>query len=119
MRTSRIATVRMFVRDLDRSRLVYEKLLSPLAVEITYADQRLVVFGGRFQLYESSEPTENAEVAFSAPSPETVREFYRAGVRAGLRSIEAPRARGDRFSAAVEDLDANIIGAVYRVSGKR
>lgn len=117
MKTPRIAFVEMFVRELERSRVLYEEILRPLGIEITYMDERVVVFAERFWLRESSDATENAEIGFTAPTPEAVQDFHRAGVAMGARILEKPTLRSGRFSAALEDPDANVIEAVYRLSG--
>jgi catechol 2,3-dioxygenase-like lactoylglutathione lyase family enzyme len=113
----RIAFVAVGVSNLERSRAYYEKVLAVLRIEVTHADANAVVFGGRFTIYETSQPTENAEIGFRADSRDAVAKFHRVGLGAGFRELEPPTMHGDRFSTALEDPDANIIEAVHRGTG--
>lgn len=65
--------------------------------------------------YPSSTSTGTTRVAFPARSPERVREFFRAAVKAGGNGIGEPavRAGGMLYTAVVADLDGNMVEAVY------
>jgi catechol 2,3-dioxygenase-like lactoylglutathione lyase family enzyme len=112
-----IACVEVAVASLGRSRAFYETVLPMLGIEATYADDKVVVFGGRFKVYESPEPTANAEITFTASSRDAVSQFHRAGIGAGFRDLEPPTMHPGRFTATLEDPDENFIGAVYRITG--
>lgn len=62
-----------------------------------------------------STSTSTTRVAFPARSPERVREFFRAAVKAGGNGIGEPAARagGMLYTAVVADLDGNMVEAVY------
>jgi catechol 2,3-dioxygenase-like lactoylglutathione lyase family enzyme len=111
-----IACVELGVADLARSRAFYGPLLLALGIETTHADDNFVLFGGRFRLYQTSEPTTGAEIGFTAKSQDAVVEFHRAGVAAEFHELEPPTMHAGRFSAAFEDPDANIVEAVHRTS---
>jgi predicted lactoylglutathione lyase len=112
--TSSIAYVYLGVADLARSRAFYRSVLQTLGIEVTTDEDKVVTFGGRFTLYETLEPTENAVIAFSANNAEAVRAFHRAGIDRGYREVDQPDIRQDRFTAAFYDPDENVVEAVHR-----
>ncbi|TKA79317.1 hypothetical protein B0A49_03557 [Cryomyces minteri] len=63
-----------------------------------------------------------SHIAFSAPSPAAVRDFYAAALTAGGRLGRSPASRDEAdgsFNAAVLDFDGNGIEDVYRDGGGR
>jgi predicted lactoylglutathione lyase len=103
------------VADLTRSRAFYQTVLPTLGIETTGDDRKALTFGGRFTIYETTEPTENALIAFTAGSFEAVHAFHRAGIEGGYREVEPPKVRGDRVTAALNDPDQNVVEAVHRL----
>jgi catechol 2,3-dioxygenase-like lactoylglutathione lyase family enzyme len=106
------------VTDRTASERFYETVLTPLGTEKTYrtgtfSEWRdfLLTAGDQTQ-----PPTRRLHVAFVAPSPEQVDEFWRAGTAAGYRDDgppgPRPEYRSDYYGAFLLDPDGNSVEAV-------
>jgi catechol 2,3-dioxygenase-like lactoylglutathione lyase family enzyme len=112
--------IKLFVRDLERSKAFYENALEPLGYRPMLTPAPGVVGMGRdrpdFWLAETSETTSPAHVAFRADDRGLVDEFHRAALAAGGTDNGNP---GDRphyhpsyYGAFVLDPDGNNVEAV-------
>jgi catechol 2,3-dioxygenase-like lactoylglutathione lyase family enzyme len=106
------------VTDRTASERFYETVLTPLGTEKTYRT-------GTFSEWrdflltaadDTQPPTRRLHVAFVAPSPEQVDEFWRAGTDAGYRDDgppgPRPEYRSDYYGAFLLDPDGNSVEAV-------
>ena len=112
--------IKLFVRDIERSREFYARALEPLGyrvmLEPTPGDVGMGVESPDFWLGFEPEWSTTAHVAFGVDSPERVDAFHRAALDAGGRDNGAPGLRPEYhpqyYGAFVLDPDGNNVEAV-------
>lgn len=113
----------LVVRDLERSKLFYEKTLAPLGYRLAFDLPQAVSFAeegktaaGDFWLSQGESSA--SHLAFRAESHAQVEEFYAAGLAAGARDNGAPGVRPHYqqpyYAAFLLDPDGHNIEAVCR-----
>jgi catechol 2,3-dioxygenase-like lactoylglutathione lyase family enzyme len=121
--------VSITVRDLERAKPFYDAVMSALGVPKVHERADSVGYGQRnraqddshtyFTLYQSpaATPDPRRHWCFRAASPEVVREFFAAGLRAGGRADGEPGLRpqyhAHYFAAFLLDPEGNRIEAVW------
>jgi len=113
--------VNLPVRDLERSRAFYERVLAPLGFRVLGRDGQAVGFGGdawAFGIVATPPPLVPLHLAFTAASRAAVDRFYEAALAAGGRSNGTPGLRPaydpDYYAAFVLDPDGHNVEAVCR-----
>jgi catechol 2,3-dioxygenase-like lactoylglutathione lyase family enzyme len=117
--------IKLFVRDIERSRAFYTQALEPLGYRVMLEPAPGVVGMGvdrpEFWLGFEPELTTTAHVAFAVDSTERVDAFHRAALGAGGRDNGAPGLRPQYhpgyYGAFVLDPDGNNVEAVCHRAG--
>lgn len=115
-----VAHVAVNVRDFDRAKQFYEKLVGPLGYRVVYEEPGVVAYfadaGGLDFGIGRRDPVGGAHVAFECPDRETVERFHEDGLAAGGADNGAPGIRSqydeNYYAAYVLDADGNNIEAV-------
>jgi catechol 2,3-dioxygenase-like lactoylglutathione lyase family enzyme len=87
------------VRDLQKSKLFYERAFAPLGYNVSFGKEGIFwafdVGDGLFEIQQSDsrQPLTRVHVAFRTKSRREVDEFYRAALDAGARDNGPPGAR--------------------------
>jgi catechol 2,3-dioxygenase-like lactoylglutathione lyase family enzyme len=109
------------VRDLDRSRRFYERVLVPLGSRFLAEDGQAIGFGSatwQFGIVATPLPIPNLHVAFRARSRSAVDAFYKEALAAGAKSNGPPGVRyqydPQYYAAFVLDPDGHNVEAVFR-----
>ena len=105
------------VADRDASQRFYETVLTVLGRTEHLIDSEYIDWGD-FSIVSDGQPVaKHLQIAFSAPSPELVDAFHRAGVEAGYTDDGAPgprpQYREDYYGGFLRDPDGNSVEAVY------
>jgi catechol 2,3-dioxygenase-like lactoylglutathione lyase family enzyme len=107
------------VRDLARSRSLYEKLLAPLGYRVLMEFGEACGFGDEkpyFWVKQGDTPTTPQHIAFVAPSRAAVDAFHAAALAAGARDNGPPGLRPDYhasyYGAFILDPDDHNLEAV-------
>jgi catechol 2,3-dioxygenase-like lactoylglutathione lyase family enzyme len=109
------------VRDLERSKIFYDKVLRPLGIERLYAEGEIFAgYGARpkafFWIGQRDAVQTSAHIAFTAGSREIVDEFHQAALAAGGIDNGAPGLRPhyhqNYYGAFILDPDGHNIEAV-------
>ncbi|KAA1178909.1 VOC family protein [Rhizobium tropici] len=109
------------VRDLERSKIFYDRALRPLGIERLYAEgQTFAGYGAKpkafFWIGQRDAPQTSAHVAFTAGSRKIVDEFHQAALAAGGIDNGAPGLRPhyhqNYYGAFILDPDGHNIEAV-------
>ncbi len=117
-----IAHTSVVVSDYPKSKEFYQALLASLGYVIgmdvpEYRAAGFTVDGKQDFWIGEGDAGSGTHVAFLAPSKESVRQFYLAGVKAGGTSNGEPGYRTQYapgyYAAFVHDLDGNNIEAVF------
>lgn len=115
------------VTDLEKSKLLYVAMLTPLgySLKMDLPEYGAAGFGthNRSDFWLGlSDKKGTVHVAFVADSKEAVDEFYTAGLAAGGKDNGAPGYREEYalnyYGAFVYDFDGNNIEAVFRDSSR-
>jgi catechol 2,3-dioxygenase-like lactoylglutathione lyase family enzyme len=113
------------VTDRAASERFYDTVLTPLGIDRTYTTGAFSEWQD-FSLTGADDahpPTRRLHVAFVAPSPEQVDEFWRAGTDAGYaddgRPGSRPEYRSDYYGAFLLDPDGNSAEAVHHGASRR
>lgn len=124
----KIAHIGFTVSDIQKTREIYVKALSPIGLSIQMEGDGYVGFGSDgsnlLWLGEASEKhikvATDIHVAFLADKQEDVDAFYKAGLEAGFIDNGAPGIRehyaSNYYAAFLLDNDGNNIEVVYFVS---
>jgi catechol 2,3-dioxygenase-like lactoylglutathione lyase family enzyme len=109
------------VRDLERARRFYQAVLGPLGYRAIAQDGRAFGFGRsnwNFGVVETPPPFPSLHLAFVAPGPRQVDEFFAVALREGARSNGEPGLRDSYqpgyYAAFVLDPDGHNLEAVFR-----
>jgi catechol 2,3-dioxygenase-like lactoylglutathione lyase family enzyme len=105
--------------DREASERFFDVVLPVLGIEKTGSDEGFVEWGDFSMAPAEVETavTRNLHIGFTAPSPEHVDAFHRAGLDAGYRSDgepgERPQYSSDYYGAFLLDPDGNSVEAVH------
>lgn len=116
--------VTLSVSDLEKSKIFYEKALSPFSYEIIFGDENKfwafdIGHGALFEIahYQSDSKLTSCHLAFRANSQEQVQAFYQAAISAGGICNGKPGLRphytATYYAAFILDPDGHNIEAVY------
>ncbi len=115
------------IRDLDRSKILYDKVLRSIGIERLYAkgesfagygiEQKAFFWIGQRDVLQTG-----THIAFAAPNRKIVDEFHRMGIIAGGTDNGAPGLRlhyhQDYYGAFILDPDRHNIEAVCHLPVK-
>jgi catechol 2,3-dioxygenase-like lactoylglutathione lyase family enzyme len=107
--------IRVFVRDYDASKRLYEEVLAPLGLVklLDWPDNRRVYFGKPGEPSSlwvvESELGGRLAITLSAENEGAVHSFHNTAIAAGARSVEEPAGGRTR----ILDFDGNSLEAVF------
>ena len=115
--------VTIFVSDLERSKVFYEKAFSPLGYKIAFGEaSRFWAFDigqGLFEIaqMEVKGPITSSHIAFRVDSHEKVNSFHLAALMAGAKDYGAPGPRPhytpNYYASFILDPDGHNIEAMF------
>ncbi|HEV7750326.1 MAG TPA: hypothetical protein VGO71_02235 [Baekduia sp.] len=107
------------VPDRAAAQEVFETVLTPLALDTTYDSSAFVMWRDFIVTQADADHpvTRGVHLAFAAPTPEQVDDFWQTGTVAGLDGEAEPGARPDHgkaaYGAAFRDASGNHLEALY------
>lgn len=110
------------VRDLERSRIFYERAFAPMGFKVSFGEKgKFWAFdlggNGLFEIYEESDHFTPIHVAFRVPNRDLVHQFYTCAREAGASDNGAPGPRPhytpNYYACFVFDPDKHNIEAMH------
>ncbi len=108
--------INLKVRDISRSRDFYKSIIEALGHTLT-SEEKLYFTIDELVVSEDQHASQCIHLAFQAPSPASVKLFYKTALQHGGRCNGEPEERGrhmGQYSAFVLDPDGNNIEVIYQ-----